>query len=159
MIHLFLVDSVGDPNVNDHIDIKGYLGHWPEVINVEEIEGDGKILSGINREPFTMAYLRLQNATTKYEGKVYIAVRANYSRFPEIEGYIERRVIPVIGEILDELVTTFHLDNGVRHDHYSELNNTQYALYVYDADTDAISDVVSSINRKATLKFVSTATE
>lgn len=157
MIHMFLIDSVGNPDVNQ---LQEYLGHWPEVIQVDELVGEGYMLDGIKRDPFTLAYLRLQNDSAKYEGKIYFAVRADYSRFPQIEGYIEHRVIPVIGEILDELCPTFGtIGEGERHDHFSEVRNTQYALYIYNADTNVINHAVSEIKRKNTMHFISTVKE
>lgn len=157
MIHMFLIDSVGNPSVDF---LKEYLGHWPEVINLDEIVGDGYTLDGIKRDPFTMAYLRLQNDTAKYEGKLYFAVRVDYSRFPAMEGYIERRVIPVIGEILDELCPTFGtIGEGQRFDHFNPVLDTQYALYVYSADTDQINHAVSEIKRHNTMRFITTAKE
>lgn len=151
MIHMFLIDSVGDPDITQ---LPEYIGFWPEVVKLEELYGEGYILGGINRDPFTLAYLRLQNDTDKYEGKLYFAVRVDYSRFPAVEGYIERRVIPVIGKILDELCPRFGtLGAGERFDHYDGIRDIQYALYVYNADTNVINHVVSEIKR-STLKPV-----
>ncbi len=140
MIHLFLIDNELIPTL-DYPD--RYLRPFQNIVPNTDLNGVCLLVEFGEPKYFKMTYARIQNTTEAHKDHVYIVARFDHTKFPQMEGYVERRVMPELEKTLDEIEEIFYLDLDDQFEEYDEERGLGLTLYVYNGDTDGINAAVS----------------
>lgn len=151
MIHLFIIDNVELPDLNYAY---RYLAPFTHIIPYSDLNGTCLLADMEKSKYFKLVYARVQNDNENHKDRVYIVARFDHSKFPRMEGYVERRVMPDLDRVLDEIEEMFGLELENQLDAYDEERDLGQTIYIYNADTDGINAAVSGWLRETIMAEV-----
>lgn len=145
MLHLFLIGNQGPHDF--HRDVPAYLKPYGTIIDPKEYENNAKFINLVPTDLFERTYYRIENDNTDHDGKVYIVVNLDFTKYTA-EGYVEGWVFPALINDLKSIA------DGLGLQFKDKVQVDSSALYTYEGDTVVISSVVGNLFRKRVLRPV-----
>lgn len=145
MLHLFIMDNTQSPNPEN---FKSYSDLFPDIIPLEHRRGSCITCELKPTEHYKQSYFRIAGQNAEHDNRIYFAARFDYSKFPQIAGFVADTLMPAIKFELIMARRAFQSELLRRVDKEGDI------IWVYAADTSILNDVTSRAFREQVMKPV-----
>lgn len=138
MLNVYLFTNKREVTKND---LPIYLARFHDIMPPGYIEGKGFFNEFNSTEYFHRGFFHIRNEVQELKNRFFVLVDLDFSKYPEVEGYIEHRVFPFLKEELNKTQDVFDLHMVER------VQREDAALYIFEGNGAAFNEAIARVVR------------